>query len=86
MIKVTVQEKRRVNEEQPTPASKPITQSRRRDAQTTPAHLHWCGADPPSLWPAQAASQESMLREIGFTFSPFSRRFYLCQGDRSDWL
>jgi hypothetical protein len=49
-------EKRRVNEEQPTPASKPITQSRQRDAQTTPAHLHWCGADPPSSWPAQAAS------------------------------
>jgi len=48
MIKVTVHEKRRVIEEQPTPASKPIMQSRQCDAQTTPAHLHWCGAHPPS--------------------------------------
>ena len=34
----------------------PITQSRQRGAQTTPAHLHWCGAYPPSSWPTQAAS------------------------------
>jgi len=32
-----------------------ITPSRQRGAQTTPAHLHWCRADPPSSWPAQAA-------------------------------
>jgi len=40
MIKVTVQEKRRVNEEQPTPASSPSRKSRQRVAQTTPANLH----------------------------------------------
>jgi len=45
MIKVTVHEKRRVNEEQPTPVAA-IKQSRQRGAQTTPAHLHWCAADP----------------------------------------
>ena len=43
-------------------SQQPITQSRQRGAQTTPAHLHWCGAYPPSSWPAQAASHESMLR------------------------
>ena len=51
MIKVTVLEKRRVNEEQPPPASSPSRKSRQRGAQTTPAHLHWCGANPPSSWP-----------------------------------
>jgi len=56
MIKVTVHEKRRVNEEQPTPASSTSRKSRQRGAQTTPAHLHWCGANPPSSWLAQAAS------------------------------
>ena len=40
MVKVTVHEKRRVNEEQPTPASSPSRKSRQRGAQTTPAHLH----------------------------------------------
>ena len=48
MIIVTVQEKQRVNEEQPTPASSPSRKSRQRSAQTTPAHLHWCEANPPS--------------------------------------
>jgi len=48
MIKVTVQEKRRVNEEQPTPASSPSRKSRQRGAQTTLAYLHWCEANPPS--------------------------------------
>jgi len=56
MIKVTVHEKRRVNEEQPTPASSPSRKSRQRSTQTTPAHLHWCGANPPSSWPTQVAS------------------------------
>ena len=40
MIKVTVHEKRRVNEEQPTPASSLSRKSRQRGAQTTPTHLH----------------------------------------------
>jgi len=62
-------EKRKVNEEQPTP-QQPITQSRQRGAQTTPAHLYWCGAYPPSCPSCELTSQCS---EIGFTFSPFSR-------------
>jgi len=74
MIKVTVHEKRRVNEEQPTPASSPSRKSRQRGAQTTPAHLHWCGANPPSSWLTQAGALESMLRNR-ITFPPFSRRF-----------
>ena len=45
-------EKRRVNEEQPTPASSP---SRNHDNTVTRKHL-WCGADPPSSWPTQVAS------------------------------
>jgi len=50
MIKVTVHEKRRVNEEQPTSASLSSLsrKSRQRGAQSTPAHLHWCGANPSS--------------------------------------
>jgi len=56
MVKVTVHEKRRVNEEQPTPASSPSCKSRQRCAQTTPAHLHWCGANPPSSRPTHVAS------------------------------
>ena len=54
---MTVHEKRRVNEEQPTLASSPSRKSRQRGAQTTPAHLHWCRANPPSSWLAQAASR-----------------------------
>jgi len=56
MIKVTVHEKRRVNEEQPTPASSPSRKSRQHGTQTTPAHLHWCGANPPGSWPTHVAS------------------------------
>ena len=41
MLKVTIHEKRMVNEEQPTPANSPSCKSRQRDAQTTTAHLHW---------------------------------------------
>jgi len=40
MVKVTLHEKRRVDEEQPTPTSSPSCKSRQRGAQTTPAHLH----------------------------------------------
>jgi len=47
-VKMNVHEKRRVNEEQPTPASSPSRKSRQRCAQITPAHLHWCEANPPS--------------------------------------
>ena len=67
---MTVHEKQRVNEEQPTPASSPSHKSRQHSAQTTPAHLHWCGANPPSSWLAQAASR-SQCSEIGSHFHHF---------------
>jgi len=47
MTKVTVQQKQRVHEEQPTPTSSPSRKSRQLNAQTTPAHLHWFEANPP---------------------------------------
>jgi len=56
MIRLTVREKRRVNEEQLNPANSPSRKSRQRCAQTTTAHLHWCGANPPSSWPTHVAS------------------------------
>jgi len=56
MIKVTVQEKRRVNEEQPTPANSPSRKSRQRGAQTTPAHLHWFEDNPPNSTPTHVAT------------------------------
>ena len=56
MIKMIVQEKRRVNEEQTTPACSPSRKSRQRGAQTTPTHLHWCEANPLSSWPTHVAS------------------------------
>ena len=40
-----------------------ITPSRQRTTQTTTPHLHLCGADPPSSWPAQAASHEGDLKK-----------------------
>ena len=56
MVKVTVHEKRRVNEEQPTPASSPSRKSRQRGTQTTATNLHWCEANPPSSWSTHVAS------------------------------
>jgi len=56
MVKVTAHEKRRVNKEQPTPASSPSRKSRQRSAQTRPAHLNWCEANPPSSWFTHVAS------------------------------
>ena len=76
MIKVTVHEKRRVNEEQPTPASSPLRKSRERGAQTTPAHLHWCGANPPSSWPTHVASSGvDRCSDIGSHFHHFPTVF-----------
>jgi len=77
MIKVTVQEKRRVNEEQPTPASSPSRKSRQRGAQTTPAHLHWCEANPPSSWQTHVASSGVGCSEIGSHFHHFPAVFNL---------
>ena len=75
MIKVTVHEKRRVNEKQPTPASSPSRKSRQHGAQTTPAHLHWCGAKPPSSWPTHVGGSGVDDPRNRITFPPFSRRF-----------
>jgi len=75
MIKVTVHEKRRVNEEEPTPASSPSRKSRQRGAQTTPTHLHWCGTNPPSSWLAQSVSPWSRCYEIGSHFYHFPTVF-----------
>jgi len=78
-------EKRRVNEKQPNPQCL-ITQSRQRSAQTTSIHLHWCGADPHSSWPAHVTCNKGNPLNWGYiftifagsrnevTFSPFSRQ------------
>jgi len=52
----------------------PITQSRKRGAQTTSAHLRWCGADPPSSWPTHVAGHKSHPRKRGYIL-PFLRAF-----------
>jgi len=69
MIKVTFHKKRRVNEDQPTSASSPSRKSRQRGAQTTPTHLHWCGANPPSSNPCREL--RSRCSEIGSHFHHF---------------
>ena len=79
MVKVTVHEKQRFNERQPTPASSPSRKLRQRGAQTTPARLHWCEANPPSSWSTHVASSGVDAPRNRITFPPFSRRFlYLC--------
>ena len=77
MIKVTVHEKRRVNEEQPTSASLSSLsrKSRQRGAQSTPAHLHWCGANPSSSWPTMSETPKSMLQSH---FHHFPAGFPIC--------
>jgi len=72
----------------------PITQSRQRGAQTTPAHLHWCGAYQPSSWPAQDASSRvdaskqdshfrhfpaALFRVLDFMITSFALLFRICQ-------
>ena len=49
-----------------------ITQSRQRGAQTTSAHLHWCGADPPSSWPAHVAGHAGDPPKRGYVFAIFA--------------
>ena len=41
----------------------PITQSWQHGAQTTSAHLYWCGADPSGPWPAPDASHRGHCPE-----------------------
>jgi len=53
----------------------PIMQSRQRGAQTTSAHLHWCGAHPSSSWPVQTASHEGHDPKRGYIFAIFAGVF-----------
>jgi len=50
----------------------PITQSRQRGAQTTSAHLHWCGADAPRSWPTHVAGRKGNCPKRGYIFAIFS--------------
>ena len=52
----------------------PITQSWQHGAQTTSAHLYWCGVNPSGPWPALVANH-GVIDPKGFTFSPFWRVF-----------
>jgi len=72
-------EKRKVNEEQPNP-QQPITQSRQRGIQTTSVHLHWCGANPPSSWPAHVDSNKGNPPKRGYIFAIFAG-FFVCLFD-----
>jgi len=54
-----------------------LTQAMQHRRSRRACNLHWCGADPTSSWPTQAASHrvDAPSSLIGFTFSPFPRRF-----------
>ena len=64
-------EKRKVNEEQPNP-QQPIKQLRQRSAQRTFAHLHWCGANPPSSWLAYVAGHTGDPPKRDYIFAIFA--------------
>jgi len=51
---------------------KSITQLRERGAQTTSAHLYWCGADPPSSWPTHVAGHKGHAPKWGYIFAIFA--------------
>jgi len=57
------------------PPQQPITQSRQRGAQTTSAHLHWCGADPPNSWPTHVVGHKSVFPKRGYIFDIFAGFF-----------
>ena len=72
-----VHKERQISAEQPQPtALRLIAPSRQRAVQTTSAYLHWCGADPPSSWPTQAASLAVAPRNE-VIFLPCWRFFFL---------
>jgi len=56
-------EQQEVNKKTTKTPQQPITQSRQHGAQTTSAHLYWCGADPSGPWPAPVASHEGHCPE-----------------------
>jgi len=62
-----------------------ITPTRQRTAQTTTAHLHWCAADPPSSWPAQAARHGGYPPKRGYVSAILAvvlgDKFFGSQGD-----
>jgi len=59
------------------PPQQPITQSRQRGAQTTSAHLHWCGADPPSSWPTHVVGHKSDPPKRYYIFAIFASFYTL---------
>jgi len=86
MVKVTVHEKQRVNEEQPTPVNSLSRKSRQHGAQTTPAHLHCWETNPPSSWSTHVASFESMLWNRIKQNAPKATIFYqVLMGTLSYW-
>jgi len=58
--------------------NKPITQSRQRGAQTTSAHLYWCGADPPSSWLARVAGRKGDRPKRVYISAIFAGFFWIC--------
>jgi len=63
-------EKRKVNKKTTKPCNSP---SHNHDsAQTTSAHLHWCGADPPSSWPTHVAGHNGHAPKRGYIFTIFA--------------
>jgi len=75
MIKGTVDEETKGQWKNDQALHQPITQSecesRQRSTQTTSAHLHWCGPDPSSSWPAQATSHKGHAPKRGYIFAIF---------------
>ena len=55
----------------------PITQSRQCGAQTTPAYLHWCRADPPSSWAAHGAGHRGNPPKRGYISAIFAGVFLI---------
>jgi len=60
-----------VSEHQESKPEKKVTVHWKRRDNEEPAHLHWCGSNPPSSWLAQAASPRSWCSEIGSPFHHF---------------
>ena len=75
MIKVNVHEETKGRWKNDQTLHQLITQSRQRGAQTTSAHLHWCGPDPSSSWPAQVASHKGHAPKRGYILAIFEGVF-----------
>jgi len=77
MIKVTVHEKREVNEKRPNTHNSSSHNHDSAAPRQHPAHLHWCGADPPSSWPTHIVGHKSNLLKLGYIFAIFAGFFVL---------